>query len=86
MCLNGHKTPAYVSDDVTEGLLSTSQLDGELDCATLQYDSTSMSFVPTDYQRDLLSKILNSIPEENIIMEAELKDGLYMTNSNILAN
>ena len=35
MCLNGHKIPASVSDIVTEGLLSTSQLDRGLGCATL---------------------------------------------------
>ena len=74
MCLNGHKIPAHVSDDVTEGLLSTSQLDRELGCATLQYDSSSTSFVPTVYHRALLRKVLNSIPEKNMNVEAELKD------------
>ena len=86
MCLNGYKIPAYVSDDVNEGLLSTSQLDRELGCATLQYDSSSTSFVPTAYQRGLLRKVLSSIPEKNRIVDAELKDGLYVTNSNVNAN
>ena len=75
-----------MSEDVNEGLLSTSQLDRELGCATLQYDSSSTSFVPTVYQRGLLRKVLNSIPENNRIVDAELKDGLYVTNSNVNAN
>ena len=52
--LNGHELRALVSPDLRDGLLSTSQLDRELNATTVHSYSRSISFVPDQRQEQIL--------------------------------
>ena len=78
LLLNGKKLQALVSDDLVEGLLSTSQLDRELNAATVQSEGKSVSFIPNERQQQILSMLFNEMDKDDVIAEAELnEDGLY---------
>ena len=76
--MNGRKLRALVSDDLVDGLLSTSQMDRKLHAATIQSDGKSISFVPNERQDQILSMLFNDMDKDNVIAEAKLNDdGLY---------
>ena len=78
LLLNGRELRAIVSDDLVDGLLSTSQMDRELNAATIQSDGKSISFVPNERQEQILSMLFNEMDKDSVIAEAELNDdGLY---------
>ena len=78
LLLNGRELRALVSDDLIDGLLSTSQMDRELHAATIQSNGKSISFVPNERQEQILSMLFNEMDKDNVIAEAELNDyGLY---------
>ena len=78
LLLNGRELRALVSDDLHDGLLSTGQMDKELNAATIQTDGRSISFVPDERQEQILDMLFREMNPNNIIAEAELNDdGLY---------
>ena len=78
LLLNGRELRALVSDDLVDGLHSTSQIDRELYAATIQSDGKSISFVPNERQEQILSMLFNEMDKDSVIAEAELNDdGLY---------
>ena len=78
LLLNGRELRALVSNDLIDGLLSTSQIDRELHATTIQTEGKSISFVPSELQEQILSMLFNEMDEDKVIAEAELNDdGLY---------
>ena len=76
--LNGHELRTLVSPDLKEGLLSTSQMDKELNATTVQTDGRSITFVPNERQEQVLNLLLEEMDPANVIADAKLnKDGLY---------
>ena len=76
--LNGHELKALVSPDLRDGLLSTSQLDRELNATTVQSYGRSISFVPDQRQEQILQMLLDEMSPENVIADGEInEDGLY---------
>ena len=63
-----------MSNDLIDGLLSTSQMDRELHAATIQTEGKSISFVPSELQEQILSMLFNEMDQDNMIAKAELND------------
>ena len=75
--LNGRELRALVSPDLCDGLLSTSQLDKELNATTVQTDGRSIPFVPDQRQEQILQMLFDEMNPDNVIADAELNaDGL----------
>jgi len=78
LSLNGHEIKALVSPDLKEGLLSTPQMDKELNATTIQTDGRSITFVPDERQEQVLDILLEEMNPLNIVADAKLNDdGLY---------
>ena len=76
--LNGHELRAWVSPDLRDGLLSTSQLDRGLNATTVQSYGRSISFVPDQRQEQILQMLFEEMSPENVIANGEMnEDGLY---------
>ena len=84
LVLNGRQIRALVSPDLHDGLISTSQLDIELNATTVQMNGKSISFVPNDSQRKMLRELVENMDSSDVLAEANLNDdGLYeVTMSN----
>ena len=76
--LNGHEVRALVSPDLKEGLLSTPQMDKELNATTVQTDGRSITFIPDERQEQVLDILLKEMNPDNVVADAKLNDdGLY---------
>jgi hypothetical protein len=78
LLLNGHELRALVSPDLHDGLISTSQLDRDLNATTVQTDGKSISFIPDERQQQILHMLFEDMDPDNVLAEAELNEnGLY---------
>lgn len=63
-----------ISPDLRDGLLSTSQLDRELNATTVQSYSRSISFVPDQRQEQILQMLFEAMSPENVIADGEMNE------------
>ena len=67
-----------MSEDLSDGLLSTGQIDKELHAATIQMGGKSIPFIPDEQQEQILQILFNEMNPDNVIAKAELNaDGLH---------